>query len=110
MEFKPSTDDDALDKMFSDRNKTVLMNFDYSPPRKVVVETNQMYASGTKGGMPMFSRSGIRSTLGELTFQPDELKGSEGVPPTFPKELFHKKDSKAKRTDYQRAIGEGDAI
>ena len=36
----------------------------------------------------MFSRSGIGTTVADLTFQPDELKGSEGVNTTFPTTYF----------------------
>ena len=47
----------------------------------------------------MFSRAGVQSTVGELTFQPDELKGSEGVPTTFPRDVFRKKDDENEAID-----------
>ena len=61
-------EEDVAEQMFADQAVTLGINVDYSPPRKIIVETDKMHPSGTKGGTPMFSKAGVYSTMCELKF------------------------------------------
>ena len=62
-------DEHVAEQMFVDQAVTLGINCDYSPPQqKVIVETELMHSSGTKGGTPMFSKAGVYSTSLELKF------------------------------------------
>lgn len=63
----------------------------YSPPKNAIVETDQVTLSGSKGASAMFSRAGVGTIASDLRFY-DELKGSEGIPTTFPPSYFRQNE------------------